>query len=163
MLKRLLFIGLIFFVFVAGDWGDEKSLLQVRARILPQRLARGQEGYIELRFSAQEGITISPMPVFTIELGSSQELIFPKDFFTSSDLEMEILEEEGKEHLNLEESVSIPFTVRLEARRGSHRIEGSIKYFACSLEEGWCLKEKAEFSASFYTSNRIFQKKSSKN
>ena len=163
MLKRLLFIGLIFFVFVAGDWGDEKSLLQVRARILPQRLARGQEGYIELRFSAQEGITISPMPVFTIELGPSQELIFPKDFFTSSDLEMEILEEEGKEHLNLEESVSIPFTVRLEARRGSHRIEGSIKYFACSLEEGWCLKEKTEFSASFYTSNRIFQKKPSKN
>ena len=54
------------------------------------------------------------MPVFTIELGSSQELVFPKDFFTSSDLEMEILEKDGKEYLNLKEPVSIPFTVSLK-------------------------------------------------
>ena len=112
-----------------------------------------------MKFTAGAGITISPMPVFTIELDSSQELVFPKDFFTSSDLEMEILEEDGKEYLSLKEPVSIPFTVSLNAQRGSHRIEGWVKYFACSLEEGWCLKEKTQFSASFYTSNRVYDKK----
>ncbi|NOR15065.1 MAG: hypothetical protein GQ544_05135 [Candidatus Aminicenantes bacterium] len=155
----MLIPGLLFFALLAGGWGDDESLLQVRASIVPPRLARGQEGHIRLKFSAKAGITISPMPVFTIELGPSQELVFPKDFFTSSDLEMEILEEEGKEYLNLKEPVSIPFTVSLNAKRGSHRIEGWVKYFAFSFEEGWCLKEKAEFSASFYTSNRIYDKK----
>jgi len=159
VLKKILIAGLVFFSLLAGGWGDEESLLQVRANIVPPRLARGQEGRIELKFMAKAGITISPMPVFTIELDSSQELVFPKDFFTSSDLEMEILEDEGKEYLNLEEPVSIPFTVSLNARRGSHRIEGWVKYFACSLEEGWCLKEKTQFSVSFYTSNRIYDKK----
>jgi hypothetical protein len=159
MWKRILGAGLIFFALLAGDGADDRGLLQVSARIVPPRLARGQEGYIELKFTARQGITVSPMPAFTIELGSSQELVFPKDFFTSSDLEMEILEEEGKEYLNLAEPVAIPFTVSLEARRGSHRIEGWVKYFACSLEEGWCLKDKTRFSASFYTSNRVYQKK----
>jgi hypothetical protein len=157
-MKKLLAIGVVFFILVLGDWGQTQRLLQVRARIVPQRLARGQEGHIELRFTARKGITISPMPTFTIELGASRELVFPKDFFTSSDLEMEILEEDGKEYLNLEEPVMIPFTVSLEARRGSHRIAGVVKYFACSLEEGWCLKDKTDFTASFYTSNRIHKK-----
>lgn len=157
--KRTLTAGLFFFIFLLTGAADDQGLVQVRARIVPPRLARGQEGYIELKFTAREGITVSPMPSFTIELGPSRELVFPKDFFTASDLEMEILEEEGKEYLNLAEPVSIPFMVSMEARRGSHRIEGWVKYFACSLAEGWCLKDKTKFSASFYTSNRDYQKK----
>jgi hypothetical protein len=157
-MKRILLV-LLFIAFGQGwENADENSLLQVRASVLPRRLARGEEGRIELRFSLREGVTISPDPHFTIELNPSDELAFPKDFFTNSDLEMEIIDEEGRQFLNVSETVSIPFMVKREARRGSHRIQGRIRYFGCFLEEGWCLKDTTTFSASFYTSNRIIQK-----
>lgn len=152
--KSLISILLALVFFPAGEQGDDDGLLQVRAQVLPRRLARGEEGKIELRFTVRQGITISPVPNFTIQLNPSDELAFPKDFFTASDLEMEIADQDGRQFLNVGDSVSIPFTVKLTARRGSHRIQGRIKYFGCHLQEGWCLKDKAAFSASFYTSNR---------
>jgi len=153
-IKSILSILLILVFLAAGERADDDGLLQVRAQVLPRRLARGEEGRIELRFTVRQGITISPVPNFTIQLNSSDELAFPKDFFTASDLEMEITDLDGRQFLNVADSVSIPFTVKLTARRGSHRIQGRIKYFGCHLEEGWCLKDRATFSASFYTSNR---------
>jgi hypothetical protein len=155
--KRIAFVFLLLGLAAVWEGADENSLLQVQASVLPRRLARGQEGRIELRFTLREGITISPVPHFTIELNSSAELAFPKDFFTNSDLEMEIIEEEGRQYLNVSETVSIPFTVKSEARRGSHRIQGRIRYFGCFLDEGWCLKDTTTFSASFYTSNRLMK------
>jgi hypothetical protein len=157
-LKRLVLVLLLIPLGAVWESADENSLLQVRASVLPRRLARGEEGRIELRFTLREGITISPVPHFTIELDPSDELAFPKDFFTNSDLEMEIIEEEGRQYLNVTETVSIPFTVKTDARRGSHRIQGRIRYFGCFLDEGWCLKDTTTFSASFYTSNRLIQK-----
>ena len=157
LLKRLVLALLLLVLAAEWEGADENSLLQVRASVLPRRLARGQEGRIELRFALREGITISPVPHFTIQLDPSDELAFPKDFFTNSDLEMEIIEEEGRQYLNVSETVSIPFTVKSEARRGSHRIQGRIRYFGCFLDEGWCLKDTTMFSASFYTSNRLIK------
>ncbi|MGB2905888.1 MAG: hypothetical protein WBB73_02240 [Candidatus Aminicenantaceae bacterium] len=157
-LKRLVLVLLLIPLGAVWESADENSLLQVRASVLPRRLARGEEGRIELRFTLREGITISPVPHFTIVLDPSDELAFPKDFFTNSDLEMEIIEEEGRQYLNVTETVNIPFTVKTDARRGSHRIQGRIRYFGCFLDEGWCLKDTTTFSASFYTSNRLIQK-----
>ncbi len=156
-LKRILLLFLIISLISAWKSADENSLLRVRASVLPLRLDRGEEGRIELRFSVREGITISPVPNFIIELSPSEELAFPKDFFTDSDLDMEIVEEAGRQSLKVSNSVNIPFTVKRSARRGSHRIQGRVKYFGCSLEEGWCLKDTTTFSASFYTSNRTIK------
>ena len=157
-LKRIALVLLLLALGSGWESADENSLLQVRASVLPRRLARGEEGRIELRFTLRDGITISPVPHFTIELNPSDELAFPKDFFTNSDLEMEIIEKDGRQFLNVTETVSIPFTVKREARRGSHRIQGRVKYFGCYRDEGWCLKDTTTFSASFYTSNRLIQK-----
>lgn len=158
-MKRTFLLYALLLVLVAPLLAVEIPLLKVRASIVPQRLARGQEGNVTLRFSIEEGMTISPQPYFRIELYSSEELAFPKDFFTASDLEMEILEEEGHDFLKLQEPVSIPFTVRIEAKRGNHILRGRIKFFAFSRKEGWCLKDKTEFSATFYTSNRIYPRR----
>ncbi len=138
---------------------QEYHFLRVKASINPERLSRGQEGQLILHFTNEKGVTINPQPAFIIELGSSGELAFPKDFFTSSDLKMTLSEEDGYEFLDLTKSVAIPFVVKLEATRGSHSLMGKIKYFARSKKDGWCLKNTIEFSASFYTSNRVFKKK----
>ncbi len=130
---------------------QEEDLIMIDASINPRRLSKGNEGSVVLKFIVKKGITINPKPSFTIELSSSEELVFPKNFFTASDLEVEILEDEGKEYLVLTKKIEIPFTVSDEAVRGMHSLEGKVKYFAFSKAENWCLKTTTLFSASFYT------------
>ncbi len=138
---------------------DSEDLLKVNVSVSPRRLRRGEEGKVVLRFSVEEGGRVSPQPSFTIDLEPSDELIFPKNFFSASDLEIEIKEEDGKEYLDLKGPIEIPFSVNMDAKRGNHTIHGKVKYFACSQEEGWCLKAAAKFSSAFYTSSRVFLKK----
>lgn len=141
-------IVIIFFPFLLAQDGD---LLDIEASISPSRLSKGQAGKVVLKFTAKKDVRISPQPSFTIEMSPSVELVFSKNFFTSSDLEMEILEEDGKAYLDLTDQIEIPFAVHSEAVRGLHTLEGKVKYFARSKTEHWCLKTTRKFSASFYS------------
>ncbi len=138
----------------ASDKSDKYDLLGINANVSPKRLSRGQEGNIVLNFSVKEGIIISSQPSFIIEIEPSDILAFSKDFFTASDLDIKVKEKDGVEYLDLSEPVKVPFTVKTEAERGNHMVKGKVRYFACSLEEEWCLKDKKGFSATFYTSIR---------
>jgi hypothetical protein len=128
----------------------EEDLLKIEASSSPKRLSRGQKGKIVLKLTLEEGIFISLEPSFIIEFAPCEELIIPKSLSTDSGLDIDILEENGEDHLDLREAIEIPFTVRLMAKQGSHLLEGKIKYFACSKEEGWCLKNTSKFSVTFY-------------
>lgn len=139
----------------------EEDLLKIEASINPRRLDRGQEGKVVLKLGLKKGITINAQPSFTIDLKPSEELVFPKGFFTASDLEIEVFRESGKEYLILEDPLEILFTVGPEAPRGYHELEGKIKYFAQSEAENWCLKKTSKFKASFYVRNRNIKKTSS--
>jgi len=157
---RLLRISLfLMLIFSLGQrpYADNYDVLRVNASVSPLRLSRGQEGKIRLRFTLKEGITISPQPSFIIEIDYSEGLVFPKDFFTASDLEIEIVEQNGNECLDLSQPVEIPFSVSVKAERGNHKLNGHVKFFACNQEEEWCLKDKTPFSAHYYTSNRIIR------
>jgi len=150
----------LLFVFLLPVFiSPSEDLLKVNVSINPMRLRRGQEGKVVLKVSVKEGIRISSQPSFTIDLEPSDELVFPKNFFSASDLEIEIKDEDGKEYLDLKGPIEIPFSVNMDAKWGNHSLRGKIKYFACSQEEGWCLKYAAKFSSSFYTSSRIYKKK----
>jgi len=154
--KWLICLGLLSFIYLLAAAQEDEACLKVEASIRPRWLSRGQEGKVILKIKLGEGITINPQPSFVIECTPSQELIFPKNFFTASDLEIEIIEKDNQEYLNLEKPIEIPFTVNLEAKRGHHTFQGKIKYFAFSKQEDWCLKSTEKFSASFYTrSTRI--------
>ena len=154
-------IGLVIsvFLFAGGFAQEEADCLKVNASISPRYLSRGQEGKVVLKIRLAEGITINPQPSFIIECDPSIELIFPKNFFTASDLEIEIKDENGEEYLNLEKPIEIPFTVSLEAKRGNHSFAGRIKYFAFSGQDGWCLKSTSKLLASFYTRSTRIKKK----
>jgi hypothetical protein len=84
---------------------SQEDLLKVESSINPLRLSRGEEGKVTLKISVSKGITISPQPALTIEFSPGEELVFPKNFFTSSDLNLEVLEENGQEYLNLKKPV----------------------------------------------------------
>jgi hypothetical protein len=151
VLKKITFCSFFLLILFSFLFAQEEDLLKVDSSILPQRLSRGEEGKVVLKISVKEAILISPHPSFIIEFNPTNELIFPKNFFTASDLGIETLEEKTGEYLNLQKPITIPFTVSSDATRGSHILEGKVKYFASSRKEGWCLKNTAKFSVTFFT------------
>ena len=138
----------------------QEELLRIEASISPRRLARGEEGSVNLKLSLQEGIVISPHPDFIIEFKPLDALVFPKPFFAASDLGIGAQEKEEEEYLDLREPVKIPFTVSPEAKRGSYILEGRIKYYARSRSEGWLVKNSAKFFVAFSTRAAAVKKKS---
>jgi hypothetical protein len=128
---------------------SQDGLLRIEASVQPRRLSPGQEGTVLLKLSVREGITISPHPDFIVELRPCEELVFPKNFFTASDLEVEVVEKDGQECLGFEKPLKIPVTVSPKARRGSFILEGRIKYYARSASQGWCVKNSAKFFAAY--------------
>lgn len=133
--------------------------LQVKAWVKPIRLSRQQQGHVVLKFKIPENLRVKPLPNFIIEFEPSEGALFSKNFFTASDLSIEILEDNGQEYLNLSQPVEISFTVPLKASRGRHVIRGRIKYFAYSTSENWCLKTTAKFETYFYTRASVYRKK----
>lgn len=129
----------------------DAELMKIEASIIPRRLSRGEEGTVQLKLTLKQGILISPIPEFIIEFEPTAEINFPKNFFTATDLEIEALEEDGEKYLQFKNPIKILFTVSQEAEKGSHILEGKIKYFARSREEGWCLKTTTKFYVPFYT------------
>ena len=138
-------------------WAQE-DFLKIEASVIPRKLSRGEEGTVLLKLSLEEGITVSPHPDFIIEFKPCEELVFPKNFFTATDLEIDTVERGGEEYLNLQEPVKVPFTVSLEAKKGSHLLEGRIKYFARSRKDGWCVKNTAKFYVAFATRPSVIKK-----
>jgi hypothetical protein len=129
----------------------QEDFLKIEASIVPRKLLRGEEGAVILKLSLQESITISPRPDFIIEFKPCAEIIFPKNFYTATDLEVETFVQEVEESLDLKKPIRIPFTVSPEAKKGSHLLEGRVKYFARSQAEGWCVKNTAKFFVTFST------------
>lgn len=130
---------------------DSDDLLRIEASVRPKSLSRGEMGKVMLKVLPGPEIFLSPHPSFTIEFLPCPELVFPKGFYTHSDLDIEVLEDGGDKYLDMSRPVEIPFTVNPQAKRGSHILQGKVKYFAYSRKEGWCLKNSARFSVSFST------------
>jgi hypothetical protein len=138
----------------------QEDFLKIEASVIPRKLSRGEEGTVLLRLSLQAGITVSPHPDFIIEFKPCEELVFPKNFFTASDLEIDTLDGGEGEYLDLKDAIKVPFTVSLEAKKGSHILEGRIKYFARSKKEDWLVKNTAKFYATFATRASVAKKES---
>ena len=154
-----LLAGAMGFVLV-GLFSAQEDFLKIEASIAPRKLSRGEEGAVLLKLSLQEGIMVSPQPDFIIEFKPCPEILFPKNFYTATDLEVETVVREGEESLELGKAIRIPFTVSPEARKGSHILEGRVKYFARSQTEGWCARNTAKFFVPFSTRSTSVRKSS---
>ena len=141
----------VLFVALAVLLSAQEDFLKIEASIDPRKLSRGEEGAVLLKLSLQENISVSPQPDFIIEFKPCAEIIFPKNFYTATDLEIETAVREGEESLELGKAIRIPFTVSPEAKKGSHILEGRVRYFARSQKEGWCVRNTAKFFVPFST------------
>jgi len=153
-LSAVLFVALVILLPAQEDF------LKIEASISPRKLSRGEEGAVLLKLSLQEGIAVSPQPDFIIEFKPCAEIIFPKNFYTATDLEIETVVREEEESLELGKAIRIPFTVSPDARKGSHILEGRVRYFARSQTEGWCARNTAKFFVPFSTRSTSVRKSS---
>src|SRR4030065_1191023 len=120
----------VLFVALAVLLSAQEDFLKIEASIDPRKLSRGEEGAVLLKLSLQENISVSPQPDFIIEFKPCAEIIFPKNFYTATDLEVETAVRGDEELLNLEKAIRIPFTISPVAKKGSHILEGRVKYLA---------------------------------
>jgi hypothetical protein len=152
MKARYLLLSALAFVLLWAPPGDaQEELLRIEASAVPRRLSRGEEGHVVLKLGVEAGITVSPHPEFIVEFKPCEEIIFPKNFFTATDLGVATLEKDGQPYLSFDQPLRIPLTVSPKARRGSYILEGRIKYCALSTAEGWCVKNTAKFYVAYST------------
>jgi hypothetical protein len=151
--------ALLAFATCLGSSGQADDLLKIDGAVQPKRLSRGEEGRIILKLQVQKGVFLSAQPFFIIEFGSVTEIVFPKNFFTASDLNIGLMEEKSGSSINLSKPIEVPFTVSLDAKPGGHILEGRIRYFARSPKENWCYKTTSKFSIAFSTRTAVFKKK----
>jgi len=160
--KRRALLGMAVLTLIltcAGSGGQADDLLQIDGSIQPKRLSRGEEGKIILKLQVHEGVFLSAQPFFIIEFGPVTEIVFPKNFFTASDLNIGLVEEKTGSSIDLSKPIEVPFTVGLDAKPGGHILEGRIRYFARSPKENWCYKTTSKFSIAFSTRTAVFKKK----
>ncbi|MCX6565345.1 MAG: hypothetical protein NTW38_02810 [Candidatus Aminicenantes bacterium] len=151
-ISRLLQTGIaVLILAVGGPLAAAEDLLKIEAGIAPRRLARGQEGKIILKVRLKKGIAVSALPAFTIEVEGGPDLVFSKNFFTGSDLVLTRVEIDGKDCLDLQAPIEIPFTVGPKARRGVYVLRGRVKFFAFDLDGKWCMKSSTKFSTAYST------------
>jgi hypothetical protein len=149
--RCLLLFAVAFVLLALPGVGAQDELLRVEASVVPRRLSRGEAGNVILKLGVEAGITVSPHPEFMVEFKPCEELIFPKNFFTASDLGVATLEKDGQQYLSFDKPLKIPLTVSPKARKGSYILEGRIKYCARSAAEGWCVKNTAKFYVAYST------------
>ncbi|MDD8025908.1 MAG: hypothetical protein PHI34_05300 [Acidobacteriota bacterium] len=145
------FISVFFIAAVALFGQTPGGLIRVEAGISPLRLVRGQEGKVLLKVVVRRDILISPHPAFTIEFEPNEALVFPKPFFTATDLNAEVAAVGGRQALSFKKPLEIPFAVGAKAPRGVHVLKGKVTYYAISPAEGWCRKSTARFRATYST------------
>lgn len=152
-LKRLAgaLLGVLALVPAPPARGQGEDLIKLEAAVEPRRLSRGEAARVVLKLTVPEGVFVSPEPAFLIVFDSLPDVVFPKTFFTASDLGLEVVEDAAGARLSLDRPIAVPFSVGPEARRGSHILAGRIKFVARSAADGWCLKSSAKFSAPFVT------------
>ena len=151
-------VALLVFATCLASGGQADDLLKIEGSVQPKRLSRGEEGKIILRLRVQEGVFLSAQPFFIIEFAPVPEIVFPKNFFTASDLNVGLIEEKTGSSIDLSKPIEVPFTVSLDAKPGGHILEGKIKYFARSPQEDWCYKTTSKFSVAFSTRTTVFKK-----
>ena len=152
-------VALLVFATCLGSGGQADDLLKIEGSVQPKRLSRGEEGRIILKLQVQEGVFLSAQPFFIIEFAPVPEIVFPKNFFTASDLNIGLTEEKTGSSIDLSKPMEVPFTISMDAKPGGHILLGRIKYFARSPQEDWCYKTTSKFSVAFSTRTTVFKKK----
>jgi hypothetical protein len=106
----------------------------------PNYLKRGESGKVVIFIDLQKRNYIKPAPPLIIKCFPGEGIVFPKEIFKSSELNIPILQRKDISYLDLREGIEIPFSVEQKARAGKRELTFEIKFLICSETKGICSK-----------------------
>lgn len=153
MQKKILFTFIVTILFLVSPVFNiyaNEDFLNISANVYPSSIKQGDEGVIIIKITPKNGIKISSFPNFMIKLNPSDNLIFSKQFFTASELNVETEADDNTVFLKLEKKNEIGFKVSDSALIGKINISGDI-IFTAVFEDNWSLKTRQPFNVGFYS------------
>ncbi len=127
-MQKLITIFILFLVPVYMFGDDENKYVQVYTSVKPATIKAGGNAELLFTFATQEGIHINLDPPIEVEID--------KKFAALGKLDVPKVK--GSEYLNLKKPVKQSFTLNKKLKPGKHQLKGTLTYFYCSDEEGWC-------------------------
>src|SRR5712692_5873412 len=94
-----------------------------------KELKAGSSGYLLISFKPKKGIHVTTDPAFHLSLDTLQQ------FFSLGKAEFS---EDANGYLNSGKTVRQPLTVAKKVMPGSYVVKGTLVYYYCSENDGWC-------------------------
>lgn len=142
----MLLVGLLASL-MPGQEEPPLPYLTVSARTNKRYYFQGEEGQIRIRITPRPDINISVNPDMLIRFKTDANLVYAKNFFTASELDLLTIQEEGTDYVyyNLDKEIVIPFKVSEDALIGRLVIGGEVAFWAIFASNHWCLKTYQPF------------------
>lgn len=157
-MKKIIYYLIITFFIININHSSQEDYLKIDAQITPKYIFQGEEGILKIKITPKEGIKISSHPEFIIKLHDNGNLVFPKIFFTASELNYQTKQEDNVILLDLEKEIEIPFKVNDNSLIGRHKISGEI-IFTAIFKDNWSLKTYQKFITNFFSKKKYKRKK----
>jgi hypothetical protein len=133
---RFLTVGLFLLgslqVCASGSSPDEYVTVEVRP--VPSSMHPGSSGIIELHFQPADGIHVNADPPITFSLDSAGVVNLKGKPVMSADT--------STGYLSTTAPVKQTITLGKHAAQGRVTVKGTVTYFFCSDNEGWCNRRK---------------------
>jgi len=149
MQKKIYFGLILLFTVILVNAPSQEEYLRINANVEPRSIKQGEEGTLKIKIIPGSSLKISSHPEFMIKLDKSNNISFPKLFFTASELDLPTSQENEAVFLDLEKEVIIPFKVNEDSLLGQHKISGEVVFTAVFKKDNWCLKTYQKFTADF--------------
>jgi hypothetical protein len=134
--SRFLIAVLLLFALAEADAGDFSSNEYVRLEVrpVPGKMRPGSSGHIELRFLPSPGIHVNADPPVAFSLDSAGAAVLKGKPVITKDSTTGYL------------STTVPVRQEMALPRktapGQLTVRGTVTYYYCSDDEGWCNREK---------------------
>lgn len=116
----------------------ENEHVSVKITLKTQIIAGGDSGEIAIDFNPEEGYYINSVPILSVKLDSNNII--------ASTGKIKIPAGKKPEYVDTSKPVKLPLIFRKDLKKGVHLINGTLTYFYCSQQDGWCAKYKQTFS-----------------
>lgn len=124
----------------------------------PYYLKRGESGKVIISVELMKRTYIKPAPPLIIRCIPVDGVIFPKEIFKSSEMNLPIHQKKDLSYIDLKEGIEIPFSIEKKAKAGKRELAFEVKFLICSESENICTKAMETVNVEIYVTRRAIKK-----
>ncbi len=150
-------IVLILSVFLMGQTVVTPDY-KLTALAKPNYLRKGEAGKVVISIELSKRAYIKPAPPLIIKCLPVEGVIFPKEIFKSSEMNLPILQKKELSYIDIKEGIEIPFTIEEKAKSGKRELSFELKFLICSESKGICAKAVETVNVEIFVKRRAIKK-----